>query len=331
MARRRGDAVKLALAALAGGLSAGILLLAGSAITGMGAAAGDPGSSVVTALYRKASPAVVQVQASDRTGSGFLVDRRGHVVTNAHVVGDDTRVRVEIGGRTIDARVQGVEPSVDVAVLALAAPAGDVAPLSWDPSPDLAIGDPVVAIGAPFGLRGSLSSGLVSGLRRQIESPNGFPIRDVIQTDAALNPGNSGGPVLDLAGRVVGIATQIATRTGVNDGVGFAIPAGVARRTADAIIATGHADLPYLGIVGQDSGGGVSIATVAAGGPSDGRLLPGDLIVAVGGEPVDDNDGLGAALAPHAPGARVTVSVVRGGERTDVVVVLGRRPGGTSA
>jgi putative serine protease PepD len=331
MARRRGDAVRLALAALAGGLAAGILLLAGSALTGLGAAAADPGSSVVTALYRRASPAVVQVQASDRTGSGFLVDRRGHVVTNAHVVGDESRVRVAIGGRTLDARVQGVEPSVDVAVLTLAGPVGDVTPLAWDASPDLAIGDPVVAIGAPFGLRGSLSSGLVSGLRRQIESPNGFPIRDVIQTDAALNPGNSGGPVLDMGGRVVGIATQIATRTGVNDGVGFAIPAAVARRTAEAIIATGHADLPYLGIVGQDSGGGVSIATVATDGPSAGRLLPGDLIVAVAGETVADNAGLASALAPHAPGERVQVDVIRAGERTEVPVVLGRRPGGTSA
>ena len=146
------------------------------------------------AVYRAASPSVVLIDAGDRTGSGFLVDARGHVVTNAHVVGDRATVDVDLGGRHVAATVRGVEPSVDVAVLALKGSQGDVPPLPFGDSAGVRIGDPVVAIGAPFGLNGSLSSGIVSGLRRQIDSPNGFAIQGVIQTDAALNPGNSGGP-----------------------------------------------------------------------------------------------------------------------------------------
>ena len=129
--------------------------------------------------------------------------------------------------------MRGVERSVDVAVLELDGPAGDVTPLRVRRRTSPRVGDPVVAIGSPFGLQGSLSSGIVSGLRRQIDSPNGFAITGVIQTDAALNPGNSGGPLLDLSGRVVGVATQIATESGRNEGIGFAVPAEVVRRTAD--------------------------------------------------------------------------------------------------
>ena len=128
----------------------------------------------------------------------------------------------------------------------------------------------MVAIGAPFGLQGSLSTGIVSGLRRQIDSPNGFAITGVIQTDAALNPGNSGGPLLDMSGRVVGVATQIATDSGRNEGIGFAVPSAVVRRTAERIIATGRAGLPYLGIVGGDVPEGVVLQQVLAGGPAVG-------------------------------------------------------------
>jgi putative serine protease PepD len=183
-----------------------------------------------------------------------------------------------------------------------------------------------VAIGSPFGLRDSVSTGIVSGLRRQIDSPNGFAITGVIQTDAALNPGNSGGPLLDMSGRVIGIATQIATDNGRNEGIGFAVPAATARRAAAAIVRTGAAGLPYLGIVGQDAGDGVRIAQATPSGPAAGILRPGDVLVAVDGESVHDNGDLAAVLADRSPGQAVGLDVLRGGGRTRVTVTLAVRP-----
>jgi putative serine protease PepD len=326
---RRTDAMRTLAAAVAGGLLTGLVLAAAGALAGVGPVAADADrGDEVRAVYRSASPAVVSVAASDRTGSGFLVDDGGHVVTNAHVIGDDRSVEVSIGGRRVGATVRGVEPSVDVAVLTLDAPAGDIAPLRFAEDDDVRVGDPVVAIGAPFGLQGSLSTGIVSGLRRQIDSPNGFAITGVIQTDAALNPGNSGGPLLDLSGRVVGVATQIATEGGRNEGIGFAVPAPVVRRTALRIIATGDARLPYLGIVGQDVGDGVLLADVLPSGPAVGALRPEDVIVAIDGRPAASNAALASALAERIPGETVTVGVIRAGQEVDVPVKLSARPSG---
>ncbi len=320
------DALRTIGAAVVGGLATGLVLFATGAVAGVGAGPG-PGARVdeVRAVYRSASPAVVTVAGSDRTGSGFLVDDRGHVVTNAHVIGDDREVQVSIGGRRLTATVRGVEPSVDVAVLALGEPVGDIAPLAFADA-DPRVGDPVVAIGAPFGLQGSLSTGIVSGLRRQINAPNGFAITGVVQTDAALNPGNSGGPLLDLSGRVIGVATQIASEGGRNEGIGFAVPGPVVERTARRIIATGSAHLPYLGIVGQDVDGGVLLADVLAGGPALGALQPQDLVVAVDGRATPTNAAIAAALAERVPGDTVRVGVTRGGERMEVDVTLTARP-----
>ena len=277
------------------------------------------------AVYRAAAPAVVSVDAGDRTGSGFLVDTAGHIVTNAHVVGDARTVEVSVGGRRVPAHLRGVERSVDVAVLQLDGPAGDVTPLEFA-SGEPRVGDPVVAIGSPFGLQGSLSTGIVSGLRRQIDSPNGFAITGTIQTDAALNPGNSGGPLLDMSGRVVGVATQIATDSGRNEGIGFAVPAAVARRTAARIIATGNADLPYLGIMGQNTADGILLASVFASGPAEGVLAVGDLITAVDGHEVLTNAALASALADAHPGQTVRISITRGNVEREVSVTLTRRP-----
>ena len=331
MGRRRTDAMTILTAAAVGGLVTGLVLIGSGAVAGVGTASagvGEPGGGDVRALYRAASPAVVAVTGDDRTGSGFLIDDGGHIVTNAHVVGDAKELVVEIGGRRVGARVRGVEPSVDLAVLELDVDAGDVRPLEFADSAKLGVGDPVIAIGAPFGLQGSLSSGIVSGLRRQIDSPNGFAITGVIQTDAALNPGNSGGPVLDLTGRVVGVATQIATEGGRNEGIGFAVPADVVRRTAAQIISTGHASLPYLGVAGADRGDGVLIGDVLESGPALGLLRPGDVIVAIDGVRVTSNAALAAALAAHVPGDRVTVGVRRGESTLDVPLTLAARPAG---
>ena len=331
MGRRRTDAMRILTAAVVGGLVTGLVLIGSGAVAGVSATSagvGEPGGGDVRALYRAASPAVVAVIGDDRTGSGFLIDDEGHIVTNAHVVGDQKELVVAIGGRRVGARVRGVEPSVDLAVLELEVDAGDVRPLEFADSAKLGVGDPVIAIGAPFGLQGSLSSGIVSGLRRQIDSPNGFAITGVIQTDAALNPGNSGGPVLDLAGRVVGVATQIATEGGRNEGIGFAVPAYVVRRTAAQIISTGHASLPYLGVAGADRGDGVLVGEVLESGPALGILRPGDVIVAIDRARVTSNASLAAALAGHAPGDRVSVGVRRGEKTLDAPVTLAARPVG---
>jgi putative serine protease PepD len=320
----RMEALRTTAAAVIGGMVTGAALLAAGAVGGVGQPPDD--RDRVRSVYLRAAPAVVAVAADDRTGSGFLVDDGGHVITNAHVVGDDRQVQVSIGGRRMQATVRGLEPSVDVAVLRLEGAPGDIAPLAFAEEQALGVGDPVVAIGAPFGLQGSLSTGVVSGLRRQIDSPNGFAITGVIQTDAALNPGNSGGPVLDLSGRVVGVATQIASEGGRNEGIGFAVPAPVVARAARQIIATGAARLPYLGIVGQDVEGGILLADVIATGPAVGALQPRDMIVGLDGTPTPTNSALAAALAPRAPGETVTVEVLRAGDQIDVEVRLAARP-----
>lgn len=327
MTRMRRDAMRMMAAAVVGGLVTGLVLLATGAL-GVGGATGASGTGAVDAgaLYRAAAPSVVAISSGDRTGSGFLVDAHGHAVTNAHVVGDAERVEVTIGGRTMGARVRGVEPSVDVAVLSLDGGPVDAAPLAFGDAPSLRVGDPVVAIGSPFGLQGSLSTGVVSGLRRQIDSPNGFAITGVIQTDAALNPGNSGGPLLDPSGRVVGVATQIATEGGRNEGIGFAVPADVVRRTVERIIATGEARLPYLGVAGEDVGDGVRLESVLDDGPAVGLLLPDDVITAVDGRGVAGNAALADALAERRPGDSVEVTVLRGGASASVRVRLAERP-----
>jgi putative serine protease PepD len=329
MTRMRGESVRMLGAAVLGGLVTGLVLVGIGALLGVrseAVGAGTADAAHVRSLYRAASPSVVLIDAGDRTGSGFLVDGAGHVVTNAHVVGDRTSVDVDLGGRRVHAVVRGVEPSVDVAVLTLEGSQGDVPPLRFGDSATVRIGDPVVAIGSPFGLNGSLSSGIVSGLRRQIDSPNGFAIQGVIQTDAALNPGNSGGPLLDMDGRVIGMATQIATDSGTNEGIGFAVPSAVVERTARRIIATGRADMPYMGVVGGDVPEGVLLQDVVAGGPAVGVLRPGDILTAVDGADATTNAALAAALAGHAPGDRVTVRVLRDGTPVEATIVLGTRP-----
>ncbi len=327
MGRGRRDAMGIVLAALVGATAALIGVAGASAFAGAGGSLdGEPTGPAVRAVYRTAAPAVVAISAGDRTGSGFLIDTSGHVVTNAHVVGDEKTVEVSIGGRHITAHPRGVEKSVNVAVLQLESPVSGVTPLVFADSSELRVGDPVVAIGSPFGLQGSLSTGIVSGLRRQIDSPNGYAITGTIQTDAALNPGNSGGPLLDMSGRVVGVATQIATDSGRNEGIGFAVPASVVRRTASRIIATGTADLPYLGIVGQDTGDGLRLADVFADGPAAGVLRPEDIVVSAGGEPATTNAALASAIADAVPGDVVSMGIRRGGREMTVRVTLGARP-----
>ena len=201
----------------------------------------DGGPLSVGEIYRAAAPGVVRVIAegprAGSGGSGFVLDGDGHVVTNAHVIEGADRVEVATpGGEPVRARVVGSDPSVDLAVLAVPPDTAGLRPLSTDGEASVQVGDPVVAIGAPFGLDRSATAGIVSGLARQIPSGDDVKIAGVIQTDAALNPGNSGGPVLDGSGRVIGVNTRIATRSGSDDGVGFAVPIATVVRAAEDVM-----------------------------------------------------------------------------------------------
>src|SRR4051812_39693473 len=189
------------------------------------------------------------------TGSGFVIDSEGHLLTNNHVVEGASGISVKLGGadRTYAAKVVGADPATDVALLKVDAPADQLHPLALGDSSKVEVGDPVVAIGNPFGLDSTVTSGIVSALQRQIEAPNGFSISHVIQTDAAINPGNSGGPLIDSEGRVIGINSQIETgggSSGGNVGIGFSIPINTAREVATQIEENGKVEHAYLGIEG---------------------------------------------------------------------------------
>jgi putative serine protease PepD len=209
---------------------------------GSAVAARSTTSGSLASLYRRVSSGVVYVEAATgqgtASGSGVLLDGDGHVVTNEHVVEGAQAVRVRLGdhGSPVDAQVVGADPSTDVAVLKIDAGAvGSAKPLALGDSSQLQIGQTAVAIGSPFGLEGTLTTGIVSALHRQIQSPSGQTIDGAIQTDAAINPGNSGGPLLDKAGRVVGLNAQIASESGTSSGVGFAIPIDTVKKVVAAI------------------------------------------------------------------------------------------------
>jgi S1-C subfamily serine protease len=295
-----------------------------------------------------------QKQQSVATGSGFLIDNDGHVLTNAHVVQGAQKVSVQLGdGASQDAQVLGTDPSSDIALLKVDNTNG-VQPLPLGDSTKVQVGDPVVAIGNPFGLDRTVTSGIVSALQRQIQAPNGFSISDVIQTDAAINPGNSGGPLIDGAGQVIGINSQIESQSGGNEGVGFAVPIKTAADVVSQLESGGTVHRAYLGISGGDITPdiahalnlpvqqGVLIERVLSGGPADdagikgatgqatiaGQTFPvgGDIITKVDGKPVSGMDDVIAAVNQHDPGDSITLTIYSGGSQHDVTVKLGDRP-----
>jgi S1-C subfamily serine protease len=311
----------------------------------------------VQAVVAASAPAVVTVTVggggAGRLGSGFLVDRRGRVLTNAHVVDDATtaQVRFDVGTET-EARVLGADESTDLAVLEVERTAAGVAPLPLGRSAPLRVGDAVIAIGNPFGLERTATTGIVSALKRIITAPNGFEIQNVIQTDAAINEGNSGGPLLDAAGRVIGINSQIASESGGNNGVGFAVPIDTIRPVADSIVADGTAEHAWLGVTGRsvtpdiaaalglgDARGVAVIETDDRGPAAAAGLRPattapdadvprgGDVIVAVDGETVEDMADVSLAVSSRAVGDELAVTVVRDGDRRTLRVTLADRPG----
>jgi S1-C subfamily serine protease len=295
-----------------------------------------------------------QQQSSEATGSGFLIDNDGHILTNAHVVEGAKSVTVQLGsGSEQNAQVVGTDPSSDVALLKVNNTEG-ANPLPLGDSSKVQVGDPVVAIGNPFALDRTVTSGIVSALQRQIQAPNGFSISDVIQTDAAINPGNSGGPLINGDGQVIGINSQIESQSGGNEGVGFAVPIKTAADVASQLENGGQVHQPYLGISGGDITPdiahalnlpvtqGVLIERVISGGPADdagikgatgqatiaGQSFPvgGDIITKVDGKPVSGMDDVISIVNEKKPGDQITLTIFTDGQQKDVTVKLGDRP-----
>jgi putative serine protease PepD len=292
------------------------------------------------------------------TGSGFVIDTDGHLLTNNHVVENASKITVKLGAsdKSYPAKVVGADPSTDVAVLKVDVPADQLHPLALGDSSKVEVGDPVVAIGNPFGLDRTVTSGIVSALQRQIAAPSGFSISHVIQTDAAINPGNSGGPLIDAEGDVIGINSQIETGGGSNGnvGIGFAIPINTARDVARQIEQHGEVQHAYLGI----SGGtitpdlakalnlpvdeGVLVAEAVPDGPADKAgieggnteatiegssvTLGGDIITKLDGKKVAGMEELIATVDGAKPGDEIEATLLRGGIEKTVTVTLGNRP-----
>jgi S1-C subfamily serine protease len=342
-----------------------------SQVTAAGGSADEGQGLTVNEIYRRDGPGVVfisaevttqqespfgfpQEQRGQATGSGFVIDGDGHVLTNAHVVEGATKVEVKFSeDRTVDAKLLGQDASTDVALLKVNGKSLPK-PLELGDSSKAKVGDAVVAIGNPFGLDRTVTTGIVSALQRKLEAPNGFTIDNVIQTDAAINPGNSGGPLLDSLGRVIGINSQIATggTGGGSIGIGFAVPIDTAKKIADQLREKGRVEHAYLGITGlaisksmaenlnlptdqgvlvQRSTGPAAKAGVKGGdtqvslGGAD-ILLGGDVLVGIDGRKVSSMDDVIRVVNSRKPGDEVTVELRRGDQRRRVEVKLGNRP-----
>jgi putative serine protease PepD len=298
-------------------------------------------ASPLTELYKKAAPGVVDITVTNggssgfggqgqAEGSGFVYDKNGDIVTNAHVVQGATSVNVRFqSGKTAKATIVGTDDSTDIAVIKVDVPASQLVPLTLGNSANVQVGEEVAAIGSPFGLPDSLTSGIVSAVNRTITAPNNYSISGAIQTDAAINHGNSGGPLLNASGAVIGVNAQIESDSGGNDGVGFAIPINAAKNVADTLISGGKVQHAYLGIRVGDSttGGGAQVTTVVGGSPADkGGVKAGDVITAINGSAIASADDLTADVGARKPGETVTLTVTRSDKTLKLTVTLGTRP-----
>ena len=319
-------------------------------------------------VYREASPGVITIRSifegGAAEGSGFVLDTGGRIVTNAHVVTDGEgrdrtegkAVFVEFPDRNVvPAKIVGFDPFADVALLEVKPDGFDLHPLELGDDDELVVGQPVAAIGSPFGEQQSLSVGIVSATDRSVGSLTQFQIEGAIQTDASINPGNSGGPLLDASARVVGINQQIETSSGANEGVGFAVPISTVKRSLAQLKRDGSVEYAFIGVssqalypqlarkLGLDTDHGGLLAEVVPGGPadeaglegSDGKLrfqgVPyrtgGDAILAVDGHEVVQPDDLARYISTFEPGQKVTLEVLHdGGDREDIEVTLAERP-----
>ena len=308
-----------------------------------GGVAPDARSRAVRDVYAKASPSVVFVRSREgsgvASGTGFVVDADGTIVTNAHVVAgsSNVQVRFEDNGDGVDAEVLGTDASSDIAVLRVdPSDTGGVKPLTLANSDSVRVGDLAIAIGYPLGLDRTATAGIVSGLGRAIKAPNGFSIDKVIQTDAPINPGNSGGPLLDAAGRVIGINSQIATTGGGGGsvGIGFAVPSNTVRQVVPRLRSGSSIKRAYLGIESGPSivGQGALVSNVVPGGPADqAGLQIGDTITRVAGEEIRAPEDISAGIESRSPGDEVDIELRRAGDERTVKVTLGTRPEQASA
>ena len=326
------------------------------AVTPRGALAADELANIE--LFKRLSPSVVHIttlglqrdlfsrnvqQVPRGTGTGFVWDAAGHIVTNFHVIQGANAATVTLADQTtLNASLVGAFPDRDLAVLKVETAKDKLPPIPIGTSRDLQVGQRVYAIGNPFGLDQTLTLGIVSALNREIESFNNRTIRGVVQTDAAINPGNSGGPLLDSAGRLIGVNTQIASPSGASAGIGFAIPVDEVNRIVPRLIRDGKITRPALGISAASEGvqralrlpEGVALVQVAPGGPAgraglqpftrarDGSISAGDVITAVNNDKVGSIDDLLTALERHQPGETVTLTVWRNGASRKASVVL---------
>jgi S1-C subfamily serine protease len=335
---------------------------------GTGLTAGD--------IYKRDAPGVVYVKAEvvqhtqspfdfglpqeqrgEATGSGFVIDKDGTILTNAHVINGARKVTVQFANKQQQtAKVLGKDESTDLALLKVDPTGLNLVPLTLGSSRTVQVGDPAVAIGNPFGLERTLTTGVISAVHRPIQAPNGFQIDDAIQTDAPINPGNSGGPLIDATGKVIGINSQIETGgsgSNGNIGIGFAVPIDTAKRYIPQLKKEGHIDRGYLGVstttIDKSLDGlnlpakhGALVEAVTPGGPADDAglrggdinatlngqsiQLGGDIITAVDGKEIATNEDLTAAIANRKPNEKVRLTIQRDGKPKTVEVTLGDRP-----
>jgi S1-C subfamily serine protease len=335
-------------------------------------ASGEDGQSgnAVHRIYARVGPGVAFIQARQSsatsifgipqqgtaTGSGFALDKSGDILTNAHVVegASSKDVTVRFGKQDpVDAKIVGRDPSTDLAVLRIDPSKTKIRPLPLGDSSKVRVGDPAIAIGNPFGLENTVTTGIISAVQRSIDSPNGFSIDHVIQTDASINPGNSGGPLLDGRGRVIGVNAQIATGGGGNGsvGIGFAIPINTAKQVAPKLEKSGTIKHAYIGVTTAPVSAqtardfnlpvahGALIQDVNGGSPaekaglragktqtSSGLTVGGDLIVEVAGKPIRDPQDIAGAIAAKEPGDTITIKYYRQRSLKTVSLKLGERP-----
>lgn len=300
----------------------------------------------VNQISREASPGVVDItvtstqqsdglfggggsQQTQGEGAGVVYDSQGHTLTDEHVVTGATSVQVTFAnGHKYPARVVGTDASTDIGVIKVNAPASELHPLALADSSGAQVGDNVVAIGSPFGLPGTVTTGIVSAVNRSIQAPNTYTITGAIQTDAAINPGNSGGPLLDASGHVLGLNDQIDTNSQSNAGVGFAVPSNTVTRVATQIIAGHVVKHSFLGVHLTPGGAnGAAVYSVEAGSPADSAgIQAGDVITAINGKTVTSTDRLIASIDGYAPGTTLTLTVKHAGQTRNVQVKLGTRP-----
>jgi putative serine protease PepD len=303
----------------------------------------------VNQIYRQASPGVVDIivtsnasgggfnpfgggggqQQQQGEGAGVVYNTNGDILTDEHVVANATSVKVRFqDGRTATAKVLGTDPSTDVGVIHVNVPASELHPIPFADSSAAQVGDPVVAIGSPFSLPETTTTGIVSAVGRSITAPNNYTITGAIQTDAAINPGNSGGPLLDANGHVLGLNDQIQTNSGSSAGVGFAVPANTVARIAGQIISGKSVKHSYVGVeLNANSSGGAQISQVQPNSPaSDAGLKTGDVITAINGSTITSTGQFISTVDSYPPGKTITLTVKRAQSTQSIKLTLGTRP-----